>query len=314
MNKEPTDPVEATESRGADEYLRMLGERIRDLRIRRGMTRKILARDSTVSERFLAQLECGDGNISIVRLRQVAQAMDIPIEDLVRIGPEQPPELTLLIQYLNRLSPDDLSEARELLLSTFEARGRGGRGGRIALIGMRGAGKTTLGTMLAVRLGVPFVDMAAAIEREAGMTLSEIFSLYGQAAYRRYERRVLQWAVENHDRLILAPGGSIVTEPATFDQLLISCRTIWLKASPEEYMARVIGQGDKRPMRDNREAMKDLKRILAGREAMYIKADASVDTSGLTLEQSFAELVKVLHIPEGFFEQGAGSLVRPLPV
>jgi XRE family aerobic/anaerobic benzoate catabolism transcriptional regulator len=277
--------------RDEDEYLRQLGERIRDLRVRRGMTRKILARDSSVSERYLAQLEAGEGNISIIRLRQVAQAMGIPLEDLIRVGPEQPPELTLLVQYLNRLSPGKLAEARDLLLSAFETRGRRGR---IALIGLRGAGKTTLGAMLAAHLKLPFIEMASAIEREAGMTLSEIFSLYGQAAYRRYERRTLQSAVESHDRFVLAPGGSVVTEPATFDELLTSCYTIWLKASPEEHMARVVGQGDHRPMNDNREAMKDLERILAGREAMYIKADAVVDTSGLSLEQAFAELLKAL--------------------
>lgn len=292
MKIEHPEQGETAETRSAeDEYLRQLGERIRYLRVRRGMTRKILARDSTVSERYLAQLEAGEGNISIIRLRQVAQAMDIPLEELVRVGPEQPPELTLLVQYLKRLSPGKLAEARDLLLSAFETPGRRGR---IALIGLRGAGKTTLGAMLAAHLKLPFVDMATAIEREAGMTLSEIFSLYGQAAYRRYERRALQLAVEAHQRFVLAPGGSIVTEPATFDELLTSCYTIWLKASPEEHMARVLGQGDQRPMNDNREAMKDLERILAGREAMYVKADAIVATSGLTLQQSFAELLKVV--------------------
>ena len=272
-------------------YLGMLGERIRDLRARRGMTRKILARDSGVSERYLAQLEVGRGNISILRLRQVARAMGMPLEELIKVGPEQPPELTLLIQYLHRLSPGRLAEARELLLSTFQTRGKRGR---IALIGLRGAGKTTLGKLLAERLGVPFIELAQSIEREAGMTLSEIFSLYGQAAYRRYERRALQAAVESNARFVLAPGGSIVSEPGTFDELLTSCFTIWVKASPEEHMARVIAQGDRRPMSDNREAMKDLERILAGREAMYVKADASVDTSGRNIDQCLAELQRLL--------------------
>jgi len=272
-------------------YLRLLGERIRDLRVRRGMTRKILAHHSSLSERYLAQLESGQGNISILRLRQLGQAMGIPLEELIRVGPDLPPELTLLVQYLNRLSPAKLAQARELLLTSFETRGRRGR---IALIGLRGAGKTTLGRMLATHLQLPFVEMAEAIEREAQMSLSEIFSLYGQAAYRRYERRALQQTVQNHDRLVLAPGGSIVTEPGTFDELLTSCYTIWLKASAEEHMARVIGQGDRRPMTENPEAMKDLQRILAGRESMYIKADALVDTSGRTVQGSFSELLKVL--------------------
>jgi XRE family aerobic/anaerobic benzoate catabolism transcriptional regulator len=274
-----------------ERYLRMLGERIRDLRARRGMTRKILARDSGISERYLAQLEVGRGNISILRLREVAQAMGLPIEDLIRVGPEQPPELTLLIQYLHRLSPTRLSEARELLLAKFETQGKRGR---IALIGLRGAGKTTLGRLLAEKLGVPFIELAQAIEQEAGMTLSEVFSLYGQAAYRRYERRALQTIVERNQRFVLAPGGSIVSEPATFDELLTSCYTIWLKASPEEHMSRVVAQGDQRPMSDNREAMKDLERILAGREAMYVKADAAVDTSGRSIEQSTLDLLRTI--------------------
>jgi len=274
-----------------DKFLRQLGERIFDLRVRRGMTRKILSHDSSVSERYLAQLEAGDGNISIVRLRHIAGAMDIPLEDLIRTGPEPPPELILLMQYLTRLSPARLTQARELLVSTFETRGRRGR---IALIGLRGAGKTTLGKMLAEHLKVPLIEMTKLIERDAGMTVSEIFSLNGQAAYRRYERRALQSAVKTHERFVLSPGGSIVTEPATFDELLTSCYTIWLKASPQEHMARVIGQGDRRPMKDNREAMKDLARILAGREAMYVKADAAVDTTGLSLQQSFEALLKAV--------------------
>jgi XRE family aerobic/anaerobic benzoate catabolism transcriptional regulator len=274
-----------------DKFLRQLGERIFDLRVRRGMTRKILSHDSSVSERYLAQLEAGDGNISIVRLRHIAGAMDIPLEDLIRTGPEPPPELILLMQYLTRLSPARLTQARELLVSTFETRGRRGR---IALIGLRGAGKTTLGKMLAEHLKVPLIEMTKLIERDAGMTVSEIFSLNGQAAYRRYERRALQSAVKTHDRFVLSPGGSIVTESATFDELLTSCYSIWLKASPEEHMARVIGQGDRRPMKDNREAMKDLARILVGREAMYAKADAAVDTTGLTLQQSFDVLLRAL--------------------
>jgi len=286
-------PTQQEAAQGEDDsvYLRLLGERIRDLRVRRGMTRKILAHHSSLSERYLAQLESGQGNISILRLRQLAQAMGIPLEELIRVGPDLPPELTLLVQYLNRLSPAKLAQARELLLTSFETRGRRGR---IALIGLRGAGKTTLGRMLATHLQLPFVEMAEAIEREAQMSLSEIFSLYGQAAYRRYERRALQQMVEHHDRLVLAPGGSIVTEPATFDELLTSCYTIWLKASAEEHMARVVGQGDRRPMTENPEAMKDLQRILAGREPMYIKADALVDTSGRTVPESFSELLKVL--------------------
>lgn len=274
-----------------EEYLRRLGERIHGLRVRRGMTRKILSRDSSVSLRYLAQLEAGEGNISIIRLRQIARAMDIPLEELVHTGPEQAPELTLLMQYLSRLSPARLTEARALLVSTFESRGRRGR---VALVGLRGAGKTALGKMLAEQLQLPFVEMTKIIEHDAGMEVSEIFSLSGQAAYRRYERRALKTAIDLHDRFVLSAGGSIVTEPATFDELLTSCYTVWLKASPEAHMARVVGQGDRRPMSDNREAMKDLERILSSREPMYARADATVDTSELTLQQSLDALLQVL--------------------
>ncbi len=275
------------------EYLHALGEHIRDLRVRRGMTRAILARDSGVSVRYLAQLESGDGNISILRLRQVAQAMAMPLEEIIRVGPEQAAELTLLKQFLSRLSPAQLAEAGNLLRGTFENRTRRQR---IALVGLRGAGKSSLGKMLATHMNVPFIELADVIEQTAGTSLSEVFSLYGQAAYRRYERRSLEWLVENQDSFVLSTGGSISTEPATFDQLLSSCFTVWLKASPAEHMARVLAQGDRRPMGDNREAMQDLERILIGREPMYRKADAIVNTSGLDIEQSLAELLKQVSV------------------
>lgn len=274
---------------GDSDYLHALGEHVRDLRVRRGMTRAILARDSGVSVRYLAQLESGDGNISILRLRQVAQAMAMPLEEIIRVGPEQAAELTLLQQFITRLSPSQLAEAGTLLRGAF---GNSTRRQRIALVGLRGAGKSSLGKMLAAHLQVPFIELADIIEQTAGTSMSEVFSLYGQAAYRRYERRSLEWLVEHHDRFVLATGGSISTEPATFDQLLTSCYTVWLKASPAEHMARVIAQGDRRPMGDDREAMQDLERILVGREPMYRKAEATVNTSGLTIEQSLAELIK----------------------
>jgi XRE family aerobic/anaerobic benzoate catabolism transcriptional regulator len=270
-------------------YLHALGEHIRDLRVRRGMTRAILARDSGVSLRYLAQLESGEGNISILRLRQVAQAMAMPLEEIVRVGPEPAAELTLLGEFLARLSPAQLGQAGNLLRGAFE---KSGRRQRIALVGLRGAGKTSLGRMLAARLQVPFIELDKCIEQTAGMPLAEVFALYGQSAYRRYERRALAGLLETQDRFVLSTGGSISTEPATFDELLTACLTVWIKASPAEHMARVVAQGDRRPMGDNQEAMQDLERILVGREPMYRKADATVNTSGLDLEQSLDELLK----------------------
>ena len=275
---------------GEAAYLRTLGERIREARARRGMTRKILARDSEVSERYLAQLEGGQGNISIALLRQVAQAMGLPLTDLVRDGPDRPVELTLLIQTLGRLSAKELAQARTLLSKTFGAAVESERRHRIALIGLRGAGKSTLGARLAKLLDAPFIELDREIEHESGTSLGVIFDLMGQSAYRRYERRALEAVIERHDRAVIATGGSIVSEPGTFDLLLSACYTVWLTASPEEHMSRVMAQGDTRPMADNEAAMEDLRRILAGRHALYAKADATIDTAGKTVEQSLDNL------------------------
>lgn len=288
--QDPAGSDELAVDEGGQEYLQALGAHIYDLRLRRGMTRADLARYSGVSLRYLAKLEGGDGNISVIRLREVAQALAMPLEDVVRVGSERSPELTLLIEYLSRLTVAQLGEARQLLLGAFET---AGRRDRIALIGLRGAGKSTLGRMLAEQKQVEFIELAGVIEGLAGVTLPEIFSLYGQAAYRRYERRALEWILAEHDAFVMSVGGSIVTEPATFDELLTSCYTVWVKASPVEHLARVIAQGDRRPMMgDDREALRDLERILAGREPMYGKADATIDTSDIPVHQSFSELLK----------------------
>src|SRR5215472_10585341 len=275
---------------GQTDYLRLLGDRIRDARARRGMTRKILARASKVSERYLAQLETGQGNISIVLLRQISHAMSLPLADLVREEPDRPVELTLLIQSLSQLQPKELSQARKLLTHAFRTVVESERRRRIALVGLRGAGKSTLGARLAQTRGVPFIELDREVERESGTTLSEVFDLYGQSAYRRYERRALENVIERHDQAVIATGGSIVTEPATFDLLLSACFTVWLTAAPEEHMSRVVAQGDYRPMAGNDEAMDDLRRILASRNALYAKADAMVDTAGKTVAQCLREL------------------------
>lgn len=272
------------------DYLGLLGERVRNLRARRGMTRKILARDSKVSERYLAQLESGQGNISISLLRQIATAMSVPLEDLVRDGPDNSVELTLLVQRMARLSPAELTEAHALLIERYGRPPDIHRGSRIALIGMRGAGKTTLGRMLAQHIGVPFVEMNKEIEQESGMSLNEIFSLSGQAAYRRYERRALDRVIEQHPKAVIATGGSLVSEPATFDLLLTACYAVWIKAAPADHMSRVVAQGDFRPMAGNAEAMDDLRRILSEREALYAKADAVIDTADQSVGQSFDDL------------------------
>ncbi len=278
------------ESDGAA-FLTAVGDRVRELRARRGMTRKILAKDSGVSERYLAQLEGGQGNASLSILRRVARALDVPLESLIAETPEPAAELTQSVELLRRLSPAQLAEAGALLLKTFGDAEAEGRTRRIALIGLRGAGKTTLGKLLAERLGVPFVELDREIERESGVSLATIFDFYGQAGFRRMERRCLDRVIETHPSFVLATGGSIVSEASTFERLLAACWTVWLKAAPAEHMERVVAQGDMRPMAGNRESMHDLQRILTGREPLYRRADAEVDTSGKTVGDAFETIL-----------------------
>jgi XRE family transcriptional regulator, aerobic/anaerobic benzoate catabolism transcriptional regulator len=274
--------------------LAALGDRVRELRARRGMTRKILAKDSGVSERYLAQLEGGQGNASLTILRRLARALDVPPNALIADAPEHPAELTGSIELLRRLDARQLAEAHALLLKTFGEAEVAGRTGRIALIGLRGAGKTTLGKLLAERLGAPFLELDREIERESGISLATIFDFYGQGGFRRMERRCLDRVIAEHPRFVLATGGSIVSEPSTFERLLAACWTIWLKASPSEHMERVVAQGDMRPMAGNRESMADLQRILAGREPLYRRADTVVETSAVPVDEALAALIDVV--------------------
>jgi len=277
-------------------FLAAVGDRVRELRARRGMTRKILAKDSGVSERYLAQLETGQGNASLSILRRIARALDVPLASLIADSPEPPAELTRATELLRRLGPEQLAEARALLIKAFGDADAAGRTGRIALVGLRGAGKTTLGALLAERLDVPFVELDREIERESGVSLATIFDFYGQAGFRRMERRCLDRVIEEHPRFVLATGGSIVSEASTFERLLAACWTVWLKAAPAEHMERVVAQGDMRPMAGNRESMADLQRILAGREPLYRRADAEVDTSGKPVPEALEALLAALPV------------------
>ncbi len=275
-------------------FLKLLGDRVREARARRGMTRKILARDSGVSERYLAQLEAGQGNISILLLRDIARALDVPLEALVYDGPEPPIDLVHTTAFLRSLPSDELAQARTLLVEHFGGVDLAARRGRVALIGLRGAGKSTLGAMLAERLEVPFLELDRLIEQESGVSLSAIFDLYGQGGFRRFERRCLDDVIERYPRFVLATGGSLVSEPATFERLLTMCLTVWLRATPEDHMQRVITQGDMRPMADNRESMADLERILTVREPLYRKADLTVDTSSQPPAQATELIVEAI--------------------
>lgn len=235
-------------------YLAQLGERVRAWRSGQGMTRRRLAAASGVSERYLAQLEAGRGNVSILLLRRIANAMEVPVEILVREHDGEP------------------------------------RRARVALVGLRGAGKSTLGEKLARALDVPFVELDREVEREAGASLAEVFAMYGQEGFRRFERKALARVLKEHARAVIAAGGGIVTEPETWRILHDHCFCIWLKASPEEHMKRVMDQGDTRPFRGRAAALDEIRRLLAEREPLYARADAAIDTSGRPVRASLAEL------------------------
>ena len=283
-------------SRTADAYLHRLGERVRTLRNQRGMTRKALAQHAQVSERYLAQLEVGKGNCSIVLLRRIARAIGLPVTQLVHDGAEPPLDLVLLTQFLERLPPDILVEARKLVTEHFSSPPEDRR--RVALIGLRGGGKSTLGRLLAERLDVPFIELDREIERRSGANLSEIFDMFGQETFRRAEREALDDVLRRHPHFVIATSGSIVTEPGTLELLLASCFTVWVRAEPEEHMKRVMAQGDMRPMANNARAMEDLVSILKSREPLYAKAEAVLATTGKTPEQNLNELMRFIPAAE----------------
>ncbi|MFL6438548.1 MAG: helix-turn-helix transcriptional regulator [Terriglobales bacterium] len=288
---DPEVAKEGSQFSGSDQsaYLRGLGESLRAARSRRGMTRKVLAAQSGVSERFLAQLESGTGNASILILRQIARALDLPLDAMLSNRSGVPADLAHAVEFLARLDAADLAKARELLLQKFGNKEDDGRRERIALIGLRGAGKSTIGRLLADKLEVPFFELDREIEQTSGLLLSMIFDMYGQSGFRRFERRCLDELLNEQKRFVVATGGSLVSEPATYDRLLSSCHTIWLRAKPHEHMSRVLAQGDMRPMAQNPEAMSDLERILAEREPLYRQADVTVETSAKSVEQVLEE-------------------------
>ena len=272
----------------AADVLASLGERVRTLRARRGMTRRALAEAAEVSERHLANLESG-GNASILVLSQVASALECPLSEVVGDVTTASPEWLLIRDLLVRRDEAALRQARIALSHLFEPRGNG-RENRIALVGLRGAGKSTLGPLLADDLGFPFIELSREIERVAGCSIAEIHALYGTAAYRRYERRALEQTIASHNEAVIATPGGMVSDPTTFNLLIAQCFTVWLQARAEDHMQRVAAQGDLRPMAASREAMADLRRILEGRSPFYAKADLTIDTSAAPLDATLQTL------------------------
>ena len=270
------------------EFLVAMGRHVREARERRGMARKVLSQNANVSERYLAQLEAGEGNASVLLLRSVARALGVPVTELLDPH-ESSVEQRLIRRFLERLPGHRLEDVVFRLMRDF-GHEEVARKKRIALVGLRGAGKTTLGAALAKDRRCAFVELDREIEREAGIGLSEVFLLYGQAGYRRIERRCLERIIEANAEMVVTVGGGIVSEPETYNLLLLNCLTVWVKASPDEHMARVVAQGDFRPMQGNAEAMEDLTRILEARIPLYRKADLTIDTTGETPAQSLRKL------------------------
>jgi XRE family aerobic/anaerobic benzoate catabolism transcriptional regulator len=290
-------------------FLEQLGQRVRTMRALRGMSRKVLAKVSGISERYIAQLESGKGNVSIVLLRRVSNAMGANLEDLI---PATEPALDwpVIRDLLRKATPSQIAQAKDVL----SGQGNGTSALRrtsfagIALIGLRGAGKSTLGKMLAKKIGWSFVELNKEIETQNGLSVAEIIALYGQEGFRRMEQAALGQLLAREEPMVLATGGGIVSEPLTFDLILSSFYTIWLKAEPEEHMARVRSQGDLRPMADDRSAMAELRTILLSREPLYARASAVVDTAGLTVDDAAARLIAavapVLHDEARIFARG----------
>ena len=274
-------------------FLEQLGQRVRTMRALRGMSRKVLAKVSGISERYIAQLESGKGNVSIVLLRRVSDAMGAHLEDLIPVG-EPSPDWPVIRDLLRKATPHQIAQARDILGGQSASAQQRMSFAGIALIGLRGAGKSTLGRMLAKKIGWSFVELNKEIERENGLSVAEIIALYGQEGFRRMEQAALTALLQRNEPMVLATGGGIVSEPVTFDRILSSFYTIWVKAEPEEHMARVRGQGDLRPMADDRSAMAELRTILKSREPLYARAAAVVDTAGLSVDAAAARLIEAV--------------------
>lgn len=292
-NRQEPEPLLAEEIDSLESvagYIQRIGERVRGVRAQRGITRKDLAKHSGVSERYLAQVETGKANMSISMLWRIAEAMDVGMGDLLPGNESSGIDLAPLRDFIGRLGRDEQKEAYKLLLKHHA--GPQGQVGGVALVGLRGAGKTTLGSRLAEEFEIPFVKLSDVIERLAGMEISEVFSLRGQRTYRRLERQALKEVLEKYDKVVLEVGGSLVSEKQTFDLLLGSFFTVWLRASPEEHMRRVAEQGDFRPMEGKMdEAMEDLKHILAERGPYYQAANYTLDTTGRSADDCLQELM-----------------------
>jgi XRE family aerobic/anaerobic benzoate catabolism transcriptional regulator len=291
-------------------FVAEIGALVRRGRAQHGMTRRQLAAESGASERYLAQIESGQGNPSVIILKAIAAALDVPIIALLPRSPGRTAALDRIVDRLGRMPMAELPAIAELIETRTVGDPATERAGRIALTGLRGAGKSTLGRRLAQHLGCPFIELDRVVEQDYGASVPDLIEMAGQATFRRYERSCLERVIGAHERAVIATAGGIVSNPETYALLLRRTHTVWIKARPQEHMTRVMAQGDFRPMAENPEAMADLVAILEARRADYLLARAEVDTSGKTVEQSFAKLVRVA---QTCLESGAQSSAAKAP-
>jgi XRE family aerobic/anaerobic benzoate catabolism transcriptional regulator len=286
-------PRESAASAGAEVFAAAVGARVRSARAKRGLTRRQLAEQSGASERYLAQIESGHGNPSVTILKAIADALDVPVVELMPRNGGRGEAFERILALIASLPPSELPAIADLIEGRTVSDLAADRAQRIALVGLRGAGKSTLGGMLAQHLGVPFIELDRLIEHDYGARIPDLVEIAGLATFRRYERSCLERVIAQHDAAVIATAGGIVSSPETYGLLLRRTHTVWIKAQPQEHMRRVMAQGDFRPMAQNREAMADLVAILDARSGDYARADTALDTSGDDEQASFAKLLKI---------------------
>jgi len=275
-------------------FLAAIGSEVRRSRAKRGMTRRQLAQASQTSERYLAQIESGVGNPSVSVLRAIAQALDLPCAALLPEAGARTAALGAILDLLAQVPEGELPALAKDIETRLARPGSADRARRIALVGLRGAGKSTLGRMLAQHLGWPFIELDRLVEEDYGASIPDLIEMAGTATFRRHERSALDRIITANEAAIITTAGGIVANPETYALLLRRTHTIWIKARPEDHMSRVMAQGDFRPMAQNRAAMADLVAILEARRADYSRAEADIDTSGEAIEQSFAKLLRIV--------------------